>query len=45
MHGGPNVDDDLYFNSQNMRVVIQDWADTKDEASEKCKRLREKYRR
>jgi len=43
MHGGPNVDDDLYFNSQNMRVVIQEWADTKDEASEKCKRLREKY--
>ena len=43
MHSGPNVDDELYFNSKNMRVVIQDWANTKEEAIEKCKRLREKY--
>ncbi|MCL1859524.1 MAG: hypothetical protein FWF92_09885 [Oscillospiraceae bacterium] len=43
MHSGPNVDDELYFNSKNMRVVIQDWANSKQDAAEKCKRLREKY--
>jgi len=45
MHSGPNIDDELYFNRQNknMRVVIQDWANTKEEAIEKSKRLREKY--
>ena len=43
MHSGPNVDDELYFNGKNMRVVIQDWANTREEAIEKSKRLREKY--
>ena len=43
MHSGPNIDDGLYFQSKNMRVVIQDWANTKEEAAEKSKRLREKY--
>jgi len=43
MHSGPNIDDELYFNCKNMRVVIQDWANTKEEAAEKSKRLREKY--
>jgi len=43
MHSGPNIDDELYFNGKNMRVVIQDWANTKEEAAEKSRRLREKY--
>jgi hypothetical protein len=45
MHNS-NIDDELYLDKQsnkNMRVVIQEWANTKDEAIEKSKRLREKY--
>jgi hypothetical protein len=39
-----NVADELYFDkSKNMRAVIQDWANTKEEAVEKSKKLREKY--
>ena len=43
MHSGPNVDDELFFNGKNMRVVVQDWASDKDQAREKSKRFREKY--
>jgi len=43
MHSA-NVSDELYFDkAKNMRAVIQDWANTKEEAVEKSKRLREKY--
>jgi hypothetical protein len=42
MHSA-NVSDEIYFNSKNMRAVIQDWASSKEEAREKSKRLREKY--
>ena len=45
MHSA-NISDELYFDknlNKNMRVVISDWADGKEEAAEKSKRLREKY--
>lgn len=45
MHGA-RISDELYFDKQknkNMRVIIQDYAETKQDAIEKCKTLREKY--
>jgi len=45
MHSA-NIADEIFFDksqNKNMRVVIQDWANTKEEAIEKSKRLREKY--
>jgi uroporphyrinogen-III decarboxylase len=43
MHSS-NINDELFLhNGKNMRLVIQDWANTKEEAAEKSKRLREKY--
>jgi hypothetical protein len=38
------ISDKLFFDkNNNFRVVIQDFADTKQEAIEKCKTLRDKY--
>ena len=42
MHG-INISDEVFQNNKNMRVVIHDWAETKQDAIEKSKRLREKY--
>ena len=43
MHSAPVPDGLWEREGGNLRVVVSDWAGTKEEASEKSKRLREKY--
>jgi len=37
------ISDEIWRDNKNMRVIVQEYAGSKQEAVEKCKRLREKY--